>query len=257
MLGNHRDHGTDGDDHQEISALAEAEDQAEEIDRQQDVDAPVGGIADDAAERPADTTHGNPGHVDHRAEAEIPGEAYLATALAAGDGFCKLRIGEQEEAQHLLRKCVVVDEGGERSRIEDVAEVYGQHREDNNPHGYVLAEQFDAHQLAGAGIDRRAHQGSFTDRLAIGDGYGSEQDRKGTRRNDDGKCLQRTLGEFGSGHLGNSRVSLLAKACLSGGQTNSADGTTIGVDDCPLPLDGCRRLVEKSQPGMVELEQAG
>src|SRR5690349_25159667 len=91
VIGNDRGDGTRQRHGQEIVTLAEAEHDAEEIGRQQDVEADGLRIPNEGPEHAADQADDDPGNIDDDAEAEIPDEGDGLTCLTASDGFGKLR----------------------------------------------------------------------------------------------------------------------------------------------------------------------
>ncbi|MNW06684.1 hypothetical protein D3C71_2031310 [compost metagenome] len=68
---------------------------------------------------------------------------------------------------------------GDRGGIEHVAEVDGEDRKHHQPGLDMVAEQLDADHLAGAGINRRAHEHGIGDGKTIVDRKRTEQRAKG------------------------------------------------------------------------------
>ncbi|QTK78039.1 hypothetical protein AT6N2_C0073 [Agrobacterium tumefaciens] len=162
-----------------ILPLAEAEDHTHEIDRQQHIKTDGVRVPDEVAERCADNGHDNPQQVNRGREAHIPGEIHSAGILVFPHGFGELRIDKDKEAGSLLQKRPVRDHSGNGGRIEDVAEIDREDRKNDQPGRNLLAEKFDTHELARAGINGAAHDRGFGDAEAVVGGDCAEQCAEG------------------------------------------------------------------------------
>ena len=63
--------------------------------------------------------------------------------------------------------------------IKHMAEVHSKDRQNDEPGGHMMAEQFHAHELARAGINRDTHQQSFWNCQTILNRDGAKEQAKG------------------------------------------------------------------------------
>src|SRR5690606_11364084 len=139
-------------------------------------------VADHPAEEGADHRRDDPADIDHDAEAEIPAETHARAAFAASYAFGKHRIDEQEEGDRLAQGRIVPDVFRQSGGIEDMPEIDGKDRQHDEPGLDALAEQLDADELAGTGIDGGAHQYGFLEGQPVIHGDGPEENAEGSRR---------------------------------------------------------------------------
>ena len=134
----------------------------------------------------------------------------FSPASALTFGFGELRVGQQEITCRLLRQRPMREPAADGGRVEHMPEVDGKDRHDDQPRRDLLAEQLDADHLAGATIDRRAHQRSFRDGEAVLDRERSEQHARTAPTPRRLECrasrpprsrVRRALGDCFGGHL--------------------------------------------------------
>ncbi|MNL40607.1 hypothetical protein D3C87_1629690 [compost metagenome] len=155
---------------------AEPHGQSEEIDRQENIDAKCFRITDHAAEKCADYRCQYPGHPYDCAHCEIPAKRRRFSSIFAFYRLCELRIDEQEKSKPALDVRITADDRSECRGIEDMAKVYCQNGQYDDPCGDVMAKQLDADQLAGTTIDKTAHKGRFCNAKTVVDRNGAKKD---------------------------------------------------------------------------------
>src|SRR5690606_3239641 len=153
-----------------------------------------------------------------------PAETHARAAFAASHAFGEHRIDEQKEGDRLAQGRIVPDVFRQSGGIEDMPEIDGKDRQHDEPGLDTLAEQLDADELAGTGIDGGAHQYGFLEGQPVIHGDGPEENAEGSRRQGNDDAGSQAFSEFDAGH-GKSFLRTAFRRAGPRAQSNSADGS--------------------------------